>query len=159
MADSSRAAINKILRKGAFFALRYPCLLLVGWLTVILLAAWGVWHGSFGNDIARMLPDDSESGRSYRKIRESSMFNKVMILLESEDQTLFESAEFAQSYDKLAQTLQSDPSTVRRVDYRLFRGDLRESLKELPAYCMLLVTPEEVLPTPEELPGQDERAA
>ena len=147
MAAASK--VNSFLRHILLFLLRRP--LAVGALLVLALAAalFAVFRADFENDIARMLPDGSESARAYRKIADSAMFNKAMILLSADSPAPFSTPEFAEKCRALAERLRKCRPEILRVDCELFRGTPMESLSGLFAYVPLYTTPAALPPAPE----------
>ena len=147
MAAASK--VNSFLRHILLFLLRRP--LAVGALLVLALAAalFAVFRADFENDIARMLPDGSESARAYRKIADSAMFNKAMILLSADSPAPFSTPEFAEKCRALAERLRKCRPEILRVDCELFRGTPMESLSGLFAHVPLYTTPAALPPAPE----------
>lgn len=146
---AAASEVNSFLRHILFSQLRRP--FAAGALLVLALAAalFAVSRADFENDIARMLPDGSESARAYRKITDSAMFNKAMILLSADSPAPFSTPEFAEKCRALAEKLRAHKPEILRVDCELFRGTPMESLSALFAYVPLYTSPAALPPAPE----------
>ena len=87
----------------------------------------------FKNDISKMLPDGSESMRCYQTISDSAMFNKAPILFLAEDDTTFQTGEFAKKLERFVASLK-DEKEIRRVDYKLLEQSPIETVRTLIPY-------------------------
>lgn len=87
----------------------------------------------FKNDISKMLPDGSESMRCYQTISDSAMFNKAPLLFTAENDTVFQSAGFAEKLETFAASLKKEKE-IRRIDYKLMEQSPVEMVRTLVPY-------------------------
>ena len=130
------AARNPVIRPlihVLFFLFRHLRVILC-LLALLILTATGIFFTiPFGNDISRMLPDDSESARCYRKVADSAMFNKAPLLFRSGDPDLFRSAAFADKLARFIRSLETEPE-IRRADWRLMSSTPTDAVREMVPY-------------------------
>ena len=153
MAGSTPWGVKKILRRGLFAVLRHKFAALAVTAAALAAALLALQSGKFANDISCMLPENSEAAAAYSRIRSCTMFNKAMILLESNSDKTFLSTEFAEKYDELADRLAARKDVILRVDHRLWANDNLLDVPGLLPYAMQLCTPD-ILPDAEKLPRQ-----
>ena len=92
----------------------------------------------FNNDISKMLPDGSESMRCYQTISDSAMFNKAPILFLAEDDTTFQTGEFAKKLERFVASLK-DEKEIWRVDYKLLEQSPVETVHTARKYLLFFL--------------------
>ncbi len=108
-------------------------------LLLLFAALLAVLRGHYHNDLARMLPDGSESARTYDRIVKSGMFNKVVLIFHPERGS-FADSPLPEYLDRLAPKLEANPM-IQKVNYRLFEGELGKQADGLTAFLPQAMPP------------------
>lgn len=127
-------------------AVKHRLFLRLFFLALLVFSIFLIARTNFTNDLAEMLPDNSRSALAFRRIANSPMFNKVIVVFHLK-QGVFSGSGLPQEIEKTAERLKGNPY-VTRADYRFFPESLSGELAALTAFLPQISAPPDSLFTP-----------
>ncbi|MFA6293502.1 MAG: hypothetical protein WC637_17080, partial [Victivallales bacterium] len=109
---------------------------------LFLLSIYGIYCGQYSNNIAKMLPDSSESARTLEVMRRSGLSSRGVISFDTGGRAFSDSA-LPVYLEILGARLRSSPM-ITRVDYQFIPKSLSASLNNLSRYLPQLIEAEDL---------------
>jgi predicted exporter len=137
----SKTKLNNFFLRLLIAASRHRLILYAIVIILSLLSLYGIHRGRYSNDIAKMLPDSSESARALEIMRRSGVSSRGVVSFDSGGKAFSDSA-LPGYLETLGARLRSSPM-ITRVDYQFIPKSLTSSLNNLSYYIPQLIDVED----------------
>jgi predicted exporter len=132
-----KTKLNRFFMRLLIASSRHRLILYAIVIILFLLSMYGIFHGQYSNNIAKMLPDSSESARTLEIMGRNGLSSRGVISFDTGGKAFSDSA-LPDYLEKLGARLKSSPM-IMRVDYQFIPKSLTSSLDNLSLYLPQLI--------------------
>ena len=136
-----KAKLNSFILRLLIASSRHRLVLYSIVTILFLLSMYGIFHGQYSNNIAKMLPDSSESARTLEIMGRNGLSSRGVISFDIGEKS-FSDSPLPAYLETLGARLKTSPM-ITRVDYQFIPKSLTSSLNNLSLYLPQLMEAED----------------
>jgi predicted exporter len=132
-----KAKLNSFILRLLIASSRNRLILYSIVMILLLLSIYGIFHGQYSNNVAKMLPDSSESARTLEIMSRNGLSSRGVISFDTGGKA-FSDSPLPNYLELLGARLKTSPM-IMRVDYQFIPKSLTSSLNNLSLYLPQLI--------------------